>query len=76
MVTPHPNGWRVPREEQTYVTNYIIDKDKDYEVIGVTSINILDEEKQESESKYRIYENGVFQTIINPTPVIPSRKKQ
>jgi hypothetical protein len=54
--TNWPNDWRVPREEETYVTNYLIDTHKDNEVIGV--IKILNEENGETESVFRIYENG------------------
>jgi hypothetical protein len=61
MNTKWPNDWRVPREEQTYVTNYIIDEDKEYEVIGVVKINILDEEKNTGESEFRIYKDDVLQ---------------
>jgi hypothetical protein len=64
FTTYRPNDLGVSRYEQSWVINYIVYKNKEYEVIGITKMTVLDAEKKESVSEYRIYENDVLQTMF------------
>jgi hypothetical protein len=64
LYTDWKKDWRVPRVEQRWKINYIVDKDKDYEVIAVTCGTVLDEKTEDYENEYRIYKNDVFQEMF------------
>jgi hypothetical protein len=56
--------WRIPRVEQRWIYNYIVDKDKDYEVIGVTYFRVLDEKTKDYKSEFRIYKDDILQKMF------------
>jgi hypothetical protein len=56
--------WRIKRAKQRWLCNYIVDKDKDYEVIAVTYVRFLDEEGKDYESEYRIYKDDKLQDMF------------